>query len=142
MENVDDRPYWMLVAIMDGDTRPEHALLNGVVYPADDPFWQVWYPPNGWGCRCRVVTLSAADVERMGLRIASSRGRMSERLETISKRTGEMREVATLRTPDPNTGRMKVISPDAGFSHNPGHAWKPDLNRYDESLVKAYLSNS
>lgn len=35
--------------------RPEHAALHGVTLPPSDPFWQVYYPPNGWNCRCTVV---------------------------------------------------------------------------------------
>lgn len=39
----------------DSKVRPEHAALNGVTLPPSDPFWQTYYPPNGWGCRCNVV---------------------------------------------------------------------------------------
>ena len=39
----------------DGKVRDEHAALNGVIKPVDDPFWGVHYPPNGWRCRCDVV---------------------------------------------------------------------------------------
>ena len=39
----------------DGKVRPEHAALNGVTMPPSDPFWEVYYPPNGWNCRCTVV---------------------------------------------------------------------------------------
>ncbi len=39
----------------DGKVRPEHAALNGVTLPASDPFWEEYYPPNGWNCRCTVV---------------------------------------------------------------------------------------
>jgi uncharacterized protein with gpF-like domain len=35
--------------------RPQHLAWNGMTLPADHPFWQSHYPPNGWGCRCRVV---------------------------------------------------------------------------------------
>lgn len=39
----------------DGRVRPEHAVLNGVIKPIDDPFWRTYYPPNGWRCRCTVM---------------------------------------------------------------------------------------
>lgn len=39
----------------DGKVRPEHAALHGVTLPLSDPFWEEYYPPNGWNCRCTVV---------------------------------------------------------------------------------------
>ena len=39
----------------DGKVRPEHAALNGVTLPPSDAFWEEYYPPNGWNCRCTVV---------------------------------------------------------------------------------------
>lgn len=36
------------------DPRPEHLALDGLILEADHPFWAVWFPPNGWGCSCRV----------------------------------------------------------------------------------------
>jgi SPP1 gp7 family putative phage head morphogenesis protein len=80
--NAGDRPFWMYVAVMDGRTRPAHAALNGKVFRWDDPIWKVIFPPNGWGCRCRVRALTAAEVEQMGSAsrtapIGSSRRRYS-----------------------------------------------------------------
>ena len=39
----------------DDKVRPEHAALNRVTLPITDKFWEEFYPPNGWGCRCTVV---------------------------------------------------------------------------------------
>ncbi len=39
----------------DDRVRPEHAALDGVTLPPSDPFWEEFYPPNGWNCRCNVV---------------------------------------------------------------------------------------
>ena len=39
----------------DDKVRPEHAELNGVTLPPSDPFWRIYYPPNGWNCRCTAV---------------------------------------------------------------------------------------
>ncbi|MCL6558763.1 MAG: phage head morphogenesis protein [Firmicutes bacterium] len=42
------RPYWMYDAVNDTHTRPTHKALDGMVFPADHPFWDTWYPPNGY----------------------------------------------------------------------------------------------
>ena len=39
----------------DDKVRPEHAALNRITLPMGDPFWETYYPPNGWNCRCTVV---------------------------------------------------------------------------------------
>jgi len=39
----------------DGRVRDAHKLYDGAQYPVDHPFWDTWYPPNGWRCRCFVV---------------------------------------------------------------------------------------
>ena len=38
----------------DNHVREEHALLHGTTLPPSDPFWDKYYPPNGWNCRCTV----------------------------------------------------------------------------------------
>ncbi|MCD4501099.1 phage minor head protein [Chromobacterium vaccinii] len=137
IENVDDRPYWMYVAIRDSKTRPSHRALHGKVFRYDDPFWQSYYTPNGWGCRCRIVALSADDLEARGIQVESSAGRLGTALRTVSEQTGEQREVATFRTIDPVTRREVSVSPDVGWSYNPGAAsWTPDLARYTGDLAE------
>ena len=39
----------------DDRVHPEHAALHGVTLPPSDTFWEEYYPPNGWNCRCTVV---------------------------------------------------------------------------------------
>ena len=39
----------------DDRVRPEHAALDRVTLPITDSFWESYYPPNGWNCRCTVV---------------------------------------------------------------------------------------
>ena len=39
----------------DDKVRPEHEELNGVTLPPSDPFWRIYYPPNGWNCRCTAI---------------------------------------------------------------------------------------
>ena len=54
------RPYWRYIH-SDGvlHPRPLHVSWNGLVLRHDHPFWQTHYPPNGWGCHCRVTAVEA-----------------------------------------------------------------------------------
>ena len=63
------RPYWQYIAVMDKRVRPSHAILHEKVYPANHEFWASNYPPNGFRCRCGVRTLSARQVEKLGLEV-------------------------------------------------------------------------
>lgn len=40
---------------LDGLVREEHAALEGITLPPSDKFWNEYYPPNGWNCRCTAV---------------------------------------------------------------------------------------
>jgi len=60
------RPYW---EYRHGDSvtpRLLHLSWNGLVLPWDDPWWKTHYPPNGWGCKCKVFALSRRDMEGIG----------------------------------------------------------------------------
>lgn len=39
----------------DGRVRPTHEALDGITRPVNDNFWNKFYPPNGWNCRCTVI---------------------------------------------------------------------------------------
>jgi len=130
-ENVTARPYWQYVAVMDARTRPSHAELNGRIFAHDDPFWDSFYPPNGWGCRCRVRPLSPRNLEQRKLTVEKSTGKLGEKNVLVSKEHGLEEKVATFRA-----GKTR-ISPDPGFSYNPGKtAWQPNLKKYSPEIKK------
>lgn len=60
------RPYWQYVHGGSANPREQHLAWDGLILMHDDPFWDTHYPPNGWGCSCRVVTLSQRDLDSMG----------------------------------------------------------------------------
>ena len=39
----------------DDRVREDHAVLHDTTLPPSDPFWDKYFPPNGWNCRCTVV---------------------------------------------------------------------------------------
>lgn len=45
----------------DDKVRKDHAALNGVKKHADDDFWKIYYPPNGWNCRCEAIQCPDAE---------------------------------------------------------------------------------
>lgn len=39
----------------DKRVREAHRLMHGITLPASSRFWDWYFPPNGWNCRCTVV---------------------------------------------------------------------------------------
>ena len=62
----DQRPYLMYDAVNDSRTRPSHAALDNIIKPIDDPFWDVYYPPNGYKCRCVSIALTEKQARTRG----------------------------------------------------------------------------
>jgi len=134
-ENVEARPYFQYVAVMDARTRPAHAMLNGRVFRYNDDFWNSFYPPNGWRCRCRVRALDQENLAARGLEVESSQGKLSQRDELVSKKSGEMQPVTVFRDRNPQTGKKESVAPDVGWSYNPGKVdFQPDLKKYDPQV--------
>ncbi|OHD21797.1 MAG: hypothetical protein A2Y38_13000 [Spirochaetes bacterium GWB1_59_5] len=103
------RPYWMYDAVNDRRTRPAHKAMDGKIFPAGHPVWNIWYPPNGFRCRCGVTSLSEAQVKAGGLTV-----------ETADPTYG------LVDITNPKTGITTPpfsLMPDPGFSYHPGKAY-------------------
>ncbi len=48
----------------DDKVRESHQPLHNITLPKDDPFWNYYYPPNGWRCRCTAVEVLARDYKQ------------------------------------------------------------------------------
>ena len=46
--------------------RLDHRSWHGLILPIDHPWWQTHFPPNGWGCNCRVEQVSERRMRREG----------------------------------------------------------------------------
>ncbi len=64
--NKDDRAYLMYDAVNDSRTRPAHKAMDNIIKPVGDVFWKKNYPPNGYRCRCSVISLTAAQAKKRG----------------------------------------------------------------------------
>lgn len=118
--NSDEQPYWQYVAVQDSRTRPSHMALHGKVYRFDDPIWDTLYPPNGWGCRCRVRALSDFQLNNLGLSVDESGGRLQEEwaLAGTDPLSGEEThsKITVFKT---NQGTIKT---EPGWNYNIGQA--------------------
>lgn len=47
----------------DDKVRDSHAAMQGITLPADDPFWNNYFPPNGWNCRCEAIQVRKGKFE-------------------------------------------------------------------------------
>lgn len=81
-----DRPYWKYVHA-DGilHPRPLHVSWHGMVLPHDHPFWRTHFPPNGWGCHCTVVAVTAEEYAKAK---AQGRAEPPPGWDQVSEKTG------------------------------------------------------
>ena len=103
------RPYWRY---KHSDSvlrpRPQHLAWNGLILRADDPWWQIHFPPNGWGCQCSIVAVSEQEL----------RGKYGK----LSPDTAPVIETREIIRPDGSS----VFVPDGvdfGWDYAPGQAY-------------------
>lgn len=63
-ETANEYPYLEYVTANDEHVREEHRRLHGIILPVNDPFWNYYYPPNGWRCRCSTRKRSEREYEQ------------------------------------------------------------------------------
>lgn len=66
-QNKDERPYLMRDGINDSRQRPAHRILDQIVRPIDDPFWDTHYAPDDFLCRCHMRSLTKEQAEAKGI---------------------------------------------------------------------------
>ena len=116
----DRRPYLQYLDAGDGRVRPLHRQWDETVLRVDDAWWNTHYPPNGWGCRCTVRTLSQRQLEREGLSVGQAP--LVNRSERVNTRTGEVYG-------DVPEGI------DTGWDYNVGKAWLGPEFSFGEQLA-------
>ncbi len=70
--------------------RPHHENKNGIILPVDHPFWNTWFPPNGWMCVCWVRQVSESEAARLG---GPTEAPEVPLVEFVNERTGERIEI-------------------------------------------------
>jgi len=107
-------PYWEYRSKRDGRVREQHRQWDGLILRADDQWWDSHYPPNGWGCRCRVWPRTQGDLRRAG-----------------KQGPDQTPDDGTYEWVDPKTGEVLPVPKgiDQGWDYNPGQAaWGKNLS--------------
>ena len=114
-------PYFIYRIGPSENHRPHHVAREGTIRPVDDPIWDDWFPPNGWGCKCWIRQIGADEVERLG---GVSEPPVIDMVEFYNKRTGKLEWIP------------KGIDP--GWNSNPGKARAKNLiNHFNARLEEA-----
>lgn len=58
-------PFVTYMSQGDAKVRPEHSDLHGITLPANDPFWNTYWPPNGFNCRCFTIRKKKASLSNV-----------------------------------------------------------------------------
>lgn len=96
---------YQYVTVGDNRVRPNHAALDGVKLPKEDPQWNTIQPPNGFSCRCTTIAV----------------------FKTDSKRVVEVKDRVSV--PLDEGGTVTVIpGPDDGWNFNPGLVFRDALS--------------
>lgn len=115
------RPYLLYRHGDSRNPRPHHLAWDGLVLPADDPWWRTHYPPNGWGCKCRVFSITRRELRAMG-------------------KTGPdtTPDEGAYQWKDKKTGQVHTVPAgiDPGWDYNVGEKfdWQPDISKYPARL--------
>ena len=112
----------------DDRVRYEHRVLHRVTLPTSDPFWDEFFPPNGWRCRCTVVQVRRGKYPRSDSNTAIQQGREA----TYQAGKNGVNKAALFRY---NPGKQQVIFPP----HHPYYEVSESLrNKLMNKIKKAF----
>lgn len=86
----------------DERVREQHRILDGITLPPSDKFWDEFFPPNGWNCRCTAVQVNPRRYPESDPEEALQRGRSA----TYQPNANGQNKAAIFRF---NAGKNKII---------------------------------
>jgi SPP1 gp7 family putative phage head morphogenesis protein len=88
----------------DKRVRDSHDKLRDTTLPKSDSFWDSFYPPNGWHCRCTAVEVLPEDYKVSDSKKAIAKGELAT--SQIGKDGKNKLEIFRF-----NPGKQKVVFP-------------------------------
>lgn len=109
-EAIAELPYWEYHHSGAEHPRLNHLSWDGLIIAADNPWWQQYYPPNGWGCGCYVTAHSEAGLRDLGVTPSEAPDVVMETKEIGKRSINGPRRVEVPKGIDP------------GFEYMPGRS--------------------
>jgi len=144
LEAAATHPYWMYMAVMDGNTKASHAALHECVFRHDDPIWRHILPPNSFNCRCQFVAINADTLKRRGLKVQSSHGKVRQiEIEAMQDRhSGEVfKQPLTVVQLFDKQEHPFIFYPDPGFDGHSPQGYALSIQELDNK-VRAVLAST
>lgn len=85
-------PFFIYIETVSREPREEHLAQVGTIAHVDDPYWDTWFPPNGYNCKCGVRQITKSEAEKRGW-TPKSKPPPWETRPFVNKRTGIVDEV-------------------------------------------------
>jgi len=82
------RPFIQYQTVGDQRVRPLHQTWDNLVLSIDDDFWNTHFPPNGWGCRCTIRSLSPRQMTKSKLDLDQAPA--IKTTERVNRKSGEV----------------------------------------------------
>lgn len=146
-KNAKAMPYLRYVTAGDSRVRDSHKSLDGVVKRIDDTFWDTYYPPNGYNCRC---TTTQTGQSKETAESAITYPRVSPMFKTNLAKTGlifpkdhpyyegtpdKVVRQSLAYLPPENTFRAVKVDSDSYVDIHPLHGQKELAKNIDASTV-------
>lgn len=68
MRALEDEVWWIYKSALLPSSRDEHKAKHNMAKHRDDPWWLTNYPPNAWHCLCKVIAVTKAALDKMGIK--------------------------------------------------------------------------
>ena len=108
--------------------RPLHKSWDNLVLSRNDKFWATNLPPNGFGCKCTWLAISARSAKRMG-----KDGPDQNPYDVIKANGGD----TTYQSANRSTGEIETLprGVDPGWDYRPGESWLRGVTPLPENVL-------
>lgn len=132
-------PYVRYITKQDERVRASHRAWDNLTLPVDDDFWKTHWPPNGWRCRCRVMSMSQRDYDK-GYTLDRPGAEQNQNAPVVQKALKKQAPQVVMREyVNPRTGEVTQVPEgiDPGFAYNPGMARQQALQQIVDGKLRS-----